>query len=93
MTFDPFASIAIICVLLIIVVIIQAMMIQRILIRGNKVQAELTNKLMSKDFKDYTEGTHLIDMGLAAQVKAKKKDPEPDKDLDEGWDPDEVPVI
>lgn len=96
MTFDPFASIAIICVLLIIVVIVQALMINKVSTRGDKVQAALINKLMSKDFKDYSQGEHLIDLGLAAQVaaaKKEKKDPEAGKEYDEGTSPDEVPVI
>ncbi len=92
MTFDPFASIAIICVLLIIVIIVQAMVISKILDRASQERAELTNKLMSKDFKDYSDGKHLIDMGLAAQIKAKttKKKPEPEEVEEEQ---DEFPVV
>ncbi len=76
-----------------VIIIVLLVQLYRIQVHKDRDQQELVNKIMSKDFKDYTEGTHLIDMGLAAQVKAKKKDPEPDKDLDEGWNPDEVPVI
>ncbi len=96
MSFDPFASIALICVLLIIVIIIQALVINKILARGYQAQAELTSKLMSKDFKDYADGRHLIDMGLAAKIKATMKKMKPERDdgdYDDGKEPDEIPIV
>lgn len=94
MTFDPFASIAIICVLLIILLILQAIMISKTLTYKDKVQGELLNKLMAKDFKDYTEGTHRIDMGIAAlKTAAKARKIKPADNSEKEVEPDEVPVI
>ena len=93
MTFDPCASIAIRCVLLIILLIWQAIMTSKTLAGKDKVQDELINKLMARDYKDYSEGTHRIDMGLAAmEAAAKTPKPKPQRDEDFSENLDEVPI-
>ena len=95
MTFDPFASIAIICVLLIILLIWQAIMTSKTLAGKDKVQDELINKLMARDYKDYSEGTHRIDMGIAAMnaaARTPKPKPKPERNEDLSENLDEVPI-
>ena len=93
MIFDPFASIAIICILLIIAILIQSVVIHKLCVNRDSVRNELMNKLMAKDFKDYSEGTHRIDMGIAAmEAAAKTPRPKPKRDEDLSENLDEVPI-
>ncbi len=94
MTFDLFALIIIICILLIIIILVQSVVIRTLCINADEGRNEAINKLMSKDFKDYSEGTHRIDAGAAALAAAKKAPkPKLNDDIDDVENLDEVPVI
>lgn len=78
-------------------IVIIALLVQqhRTQVNHNRDQQELVNKIMAKDYKDYAEGTHRIDMGIAAieaaaRTPKPKLKPERDEDLSENLD--EVPI-
>ena len=77
--------------------IVILIVLMKMLFHGDRVRNELINRLMSKDFEDYTRGTERIGLTIAAQEGASRinKDAKAmdDKfDEAEAEDPDEVPV-
>jgi hypothetical protein len=76
--------------------IVISLVLVKVLFHGDRVRNELINKLMAKDFDDYSRGTERIGLTIAAQENAarKREAKEMNDEFDdaEAENPDMVPV-